>query len=67
MMHTKPVLANHGPASSQAACDLAVEAHRDRWQRLPWLDRAAHWLMPWSRLQMRAADGGPPQWPLPWR
>jgi hypothetical protein len=62
MMHTKAVNENHygGPLAVVRADGRVGRG----WRRLLQVER---WLMPWSRLRVTAADGGPPQWPLPWR
>ena len=62
MMHTKALPVKHGVAT---AIDprLIGKPAGPVWLLLR-LERS---LMPWRRLRMRAADGGPPQWPMPWR
>jgi hypothetical protein len=58
MMHTKALPVKEG---------LAPAAARETAPGRALLRRLERWLMPWPRLGARARDGGPPQWPLPWR
>ena len=67
MMHTKPALANHCAAVDGGAQHAPDGGGANVALRLRWPARLVRWLMPWPQLRVRAADGGPPQWPLPWR
>jgi hypothetical protein len=58
MMHTKALPGKH---------DVAPAVAGQATPRRALLPRIERWLMPWARLRARARDGGPPQWPLPWR
>jgi hypothetical protein len=62
MMHTKTLPGKHGVATAIDPRPIGKAAGRGQL-----LVRLERWLMPWRRLRMRAADGGPPQWPMPWR
>lgn len=63
MMHTKTAAENLCVAPQPARA--AAPGHTLPGPGLPAL--LEHWLMPWARLRMTARDGGPPQWPMPWR